>query len=241
MGLKLSTQTEMQQDCQAQLLSLGNLINSNVLKIEDIGNYIPGSVMIQDLSCMTNVYMNQTGCDILRHSSEELQLLGPEYFLKFFPEEETNVLKVELQNFAVENDVGQFYSFFQRVRADEESDYKWYFTNSRLITLAPINEGMKMMHIAVPVDQLSYVGKKLSNLVEDDILIRKNLPKFISLTKREKEVIRLIVEGKSSIEIANFLYLSIHTVNNHRKNIIHKLDINSLSQLIKFAVTFSII
>ncbi|HMI03711.1 MAG TPA: helix-turn-helix transcriptional regulator [Pedobacter sp.] len=231
----------MEHSCQAQLLSLGNSIHQHSLRIEDIGDYIPGSVMVQDLSSMTNTYMNQTGCDILKHSTEELALLGPAYFSTFFPAEEINILKSELQHFAMESDTGKIHSFFQRVRPDAQSEYKWYFTTSRLYPSDEFGEGLKMMHIAVPADTLSYAGRRLSNLVQDDALIRKNLHKFILLTLREKEVIRLIVEGKSSVEIANGLFLSIHTVNNHRKNIIHKLEVTSLSQLIKFAVAFGII
>jgi len=241
MGLKALTQSELEHSCQAQLLSIGNSIHNNILRIEDIGDYIPGSVMVQDLSRMTNTYMNQNGCDILRHSSEELELLGPDYFSKFFPAEEISILKSELQHFAMENDTGKIHSFFQRVRPDEDSEYKWYFTTSRLYPSSDPSEGLRMMHIAVPADTLSYAGRKLSNLVRDDVLIRKNLHKFVLLTIREKEVIRLIVEGKSSFEIANCLFLSIHTVNNHRKNIIHKLEVTCLSQLIKFAVAFAII
>ena len=241
MEIKSLNQLELEHSCQAQLLSLGNHIHQHTLRIEDIGDYIPGSVMVQDLSRMTNTYMNQTGCDILQHSSEELELLGPAYFSKFFPPEEINILKSELQHFAMEGDPGKIHSFFQRVRSDEQSDYKWYFTTSRLYPSDDVSEGLKMMHIAIPADTLSYSGRKLSNLVQDDALIRKNLHKFVLLSIREKEVIRLIVEGKSSAEIADCLFLSIHTVNNHRKNIIHKLDVTSLSQLIKFAVAFAII
>lgn len=241
MGSNYLTQLELVQGRQAQLLSLGNNIRQRTLKIEEIGDYIPGSVMVQDLGTMTNTYMNQTGCDILKHSSEELEQLGPAYFSKFFPAEEISILKSELQHFAMENDPGKIHSFFQRVRPDEESEYKWYFTTSRLYPSDDVAEGLKMMHIAVPADTLSYAGRKLSNLVQDDALIRKNLHKFVLLSVREKEVIRLIVEGKSSVEIANCLFLSIHTVNNHRKNILHKLEVTSLSQLIKFAVAFGII
>lgn len=241
MGIRSFTPSKLQESCQSQLLSLGNSLLKNTLTIEDIGDYIPGSVMVQDLSSMTNTYMNQNGCDILKHSSEELKLLGPAYFDRFFPLEEINVLKGELQNFVMENDTSKIHSFFQRVRSGAESDYKWYFTTSRLYPSAHENNAFMMMHIAVPANMLSYVGRKLNNLVEDNTIIRNNMNKFLLLTTREKEIIQFIVQGNSSSEIADFLFLSIHTINNHRKNIIHKLEINSLSQLIKFAVAFDII
>ena len=241
MESKFNAQRTLQQEYQTKILSIGNYLQNQILKIEDIGDYIPGSVMVQNLNAMTNSYMNQCGCDILEHSSEELESLGPEYFSRFFPVEEMNILRHQLMNFALENDPGKIHSFFQRVRTDIESEFKWYFTTSRMYPSTSLEEGLQMMHISVPADSLSYVGRKLDNLVKDDLIVRNNLHKFILLSKREKEIIRLIVEGKRSAEISDCLFISIHTVNNHRKNILQKLEINSLSKLIRFAVAFSII
>lgn len=109
MRIESRNQLELEHDCRVRLLSLGNRIHQRTLKIEDIGDYIPGSVMVQDLTTMTNTYMNQTGCDILKHSSEELELLGPAYFSKFFPAEEISILKPELQHFAMEGDHGKIH------------------------------------------------------------------------------------------------------------------------------------
>jgi DNA-binding NarL/FixJ family response regulator len=57
-----------------------------------------------------------------------------------------------------------------------------------------------------------------------------------SLTPRENEVLNLVVQGKSTVEIADALHLSIHTVNTHRKNILKKLRLKSPAQLIAFAL-----
>jgi DNA-binding NarL/FixJ family response regulator len=56
------------------------------------------------------------------------------------------------------------------------------------------------------------------------------------LSGREREVLQLIAEGKSSPEIAKALHISIHTVDTHRRNIMEKLDVHNLAGLIKFAV-----
>jgi LuxR family transcriptional regulator len=241
MESKFNAQQTLQQEYQTKILTIGNHLQKQILRIEDIGDYIPGSVMVQNLNTMTNSYMNESGCNILKHSSEELESLGPEYFSRFFPVEEMSILKHQLMQIALENDPSKIHSFFQRVRPNIESEFKWYFTTSRMYPSTSPEDGLKMMHISVPADSLSYVGRKLDNLVEDNLIVRNNLHRFILLSRREKEIIKLIVEGKSSAEISNYLFISIHTVNNHRKNILHKLDINSLSKLIRFAVAFSII
>jgi len=56
------------------------------------------------------------------------------------------------------------------------------------------------------------------------------------LTMREREVLKLVGEGKTSKEIARMLFISPYTVNNHRKNIKRKLNIRKNADLIKYAI-----
>lgn len=56
------------------------------------------------------------------------------------------------------------------------------------------------------------------------------------LTPRERQVLKLIAEGKTSKEIAKLLFISIHTVNNHRKNIKKKLQILKNADIVKYAI-----
>lgn len=63
----------------------------------------------------------------------------------------------------------------------------------------------------------------------------------INLTPREVEIIQLIAEGKSTAEIAELLYLSPHTINSHRKNILRKMQIKSPAELIVKALDMGIV
>ena len=56
------------------------------------------------------------------------------------------------------------------------------------------------------------------------------------LTIREKEVLKLIAEEKSSREIANLLFISVRTVGHHRASIMRKLHINKIAGLVKYAI-----
>ncbi|WP_426671114.1 response regulator transcription factor [Mucilaginibacter sp. McL0603] len=227
--------------CQAGIFNLGNKLQQHKLSVEDIGDYIPGNVMVQDLSRMVNTYMNKSGCEILRHSKEELEELGPDYFNLFFPAKEIAVLKVELTKFIQLNDTSKVYSFFQRVRPNPDVDYKWYLTNSRLYPKLAKDTALKVMHVSVEVNQLSYVGKKLNYLCDQDEFVIKNYDKYALLSCREKEIIKLIVGGNHSYTISEMLFISLNTVNNHRKNILNKLKLKSLSELIKFAIAFNLL
>jgi DNA-binding NarL/FixJ family response regulator len=66
-------------------------------------------------------------------------------------------------------------------------------------------------------------------------------PKLPTLTSREREVIQLLAEGKSSKEVASLLNLSTKTAETHRSNIMRKLDIHSIRDLVVYAVKNDII
>lgn len=56
------------------------------------------------------------------------------------------------------------------------------------------------------------------------------------LTPREREVVQLLAEGKSSKEVAVVLNLSVKTAETHRTNVMRKLDIHSVADLVRYAV-----
>lgn len=58
----------------------------------------------------------------------------------------------------------------------------------------------------------------------------------VSLSDRELEIIKMIAEGYTNAQIAALLYISNHTVNTHRKNIMKKLGINNTAGLVMLAV-----
>jgi DNA-binding NarL/FixJ family response regulator len=57
-----------------------------------------------------------------------------------------------------------------------------------------------------------------------------------AITPREREIIQLVAEGKSSKEVAAALQLSVKTVEAHRANIMRKLRINSVTELVRYAI-----
>jgi len=87
----------------------------------------------------------------------------------------------------------------------------------------------------------TYISPYFSNKVVDDLVqIGKRDAKFIfemdPLTTREREVLKLVAEGKSSKEIASLLFISVFTVNNHRASIMEKLNLKKATDLVKYAI-----
>ena len=81
--------------------------------------------------------------------------------------------------------------------------------------------------------------KYLSNDINQEFLSVLKEPKGIEktqLSSREKEVLQLIAEGRSSKEIGEILFLSPKTVDVHRNNIMKKLDLFTIPELTKYAI-----
>jgi DNA-binding NarL/FixJ family response regulator len=67
------------------------------------------------------------------------------------------------------------------------------------------------------------------------------VPELPKLTPREREVVQLIAEGKSSKEVASLLNLSTKTAETHRSNIMRKLGLHSIRDLVVYAIKNNII
>jgi len=68
-----------------------------------------------------------------------------------------------------------------------------------------------------------------------------DMPPGRNVTPREREIIQLLAEGKSNKEAASELNVSTRTIETHRANIMHKLGLNSLSDLVRYAIRNKIV
>jgi DNA-binding NarL/FixJ family response regulator len=84
-----------------------------------------------------------------------------------------------------------------------------------------------------------YLSPKVTSAVVDEYVRRLggDRPKAMSvLTNREREVLQLLAEGRTTKQIARRLHVSPKTVETHRRQVMQKLDLHSVAQLTKFAV-----
>ncbi len=82
----------------------------------------------------------------------------------------------------------------------------------------------------------------LSSLISEKYLPQAPSPSqnpsklFGSLTPRQREVLQLVAEGKSAKEIGSLLFISVKTVEFHKKHLMEELDVRSTAELIRYAV-----
>lgn len=85
-----------------------------------------------------------------------------------------------------------------------------------------------------------YLSQRIEETVIDDYVRRRKGASaespFERLTSREREILQLVVEGKSSAKIAEILFISRKTVETYRSRLMEKLEIRDLPSLVKFAI-----
>ncbi len=111
----------------------------------------------------------------------------------------------------------------------------------------PKSDGVADLTMAVEALQRRqfFLSSRVSDLVMDGFLLRQgpSLPvtKIPALSVREREVVQLVAEGKTSKQLAVILRMSQKTAETHRSNIMSKLKIHSISELVLYAVRNEIV
>ncbi len=84
-----------------------------------------------------------------------------------------------------------------------------------------------------------YLSPEITGVVIDDFLLGGSAEEVAAaspLSPREREVLQLIAEGWSTKQIASHLYVSIKTIETHRRQIMRKLDLHAIADLTKYAI-----
>ena len=93
--------------------------------------------------------------------------------------------------------------------------------------------------VRVVMDGKTYINPQVASLVVES-LVSQMTPSgpssFSMLTEREREVLQLIAEGKSTRQIASELSVSAKTVESHRRQVMGKLNIRNVAELTKYAI-----
>ena len=82
----------------------------------------------------------------------------------------------------------------------------------------------------------SYLYPSVAKVLIRDYLQKMDEEPYERLTNREREVLKLVTEGRTSRQIADLLCISIKTVLGHRTKVMEKLDIHNRAELVKYAI-----
>ncbi|WP_026935218.1 LuxR C-terminal-related transcriptional regulator [Christiangramia echinicola] len=99
-------------------------------------------------------------------------------------------------------------------------------------------EGNSIIKVKRPSSDITQTLLSFGHLIEENDFLKSNISNFSKLTKREKEIMVIFSKGLRQQEAADKLFISIETLRTHWKNIKKKLNIKSLTEVIKYVKAF---
>jgi len=216
-------------------------IKNKIAELEQIADKLPGVILVHQISDLSIVYMSPCGWQQLGTTLEEIVALGPAYYQRFFNQEDAQEYVPKMKALLERNNEEEWITMFQQVRIVGPADWTWHLTSVKIFMRDENNQPLLTIGIAIPIDPEHHITHKVARLLEENNFLRNNYQYFSRLSKREREILKLLALGKTSPEIASELFISTTTAETHRRNIRQKLNAESGYELSQYARAFNLI
>ena len=217
-------------------------IEEAIAEMASIAEKLPGVLIIHDMRDWSVVWMSKRGLQQLGITAEEVKALSAqEYYSRFFNSEDTKDYVPKVFELIERNNDEETVTYFQQVKFLKDDDWHWHMSSTRIFMRDMEGKPMLIITMSFPIDPKHHLSTKAGRLLDENNFLRKNFKLFSQLSKREKEVLQLLALGKSASDTAADLFISLNTVETHRKNIKQKLNTNSYYELCQYARVFDLI
>lgn len=225
--------------CKSKIIAdVHSLISGHV----NTFNQIPGVVIIHETVNWTVVYMNERGLKQLGLSLEEVcSMTNTDYYSRYFNEKDAKDYVQKIAAFMHANNREDTLSYYQQLKFPDVDNWVWHLSSTKIFLRNHSGEPVLSLTISIPIDAMHHMAAKAERLLKENDFLRNNYASFSKLSKREKTILREIALGRSSIEIADKLYIATTTVDTHRRNIRNKLHAKSHFEISQYARAFDLI
>lgn len=212
-------------------IKANNEILDQLKFLKEIISKLNVAIYIHDLKKLRHTWTNNNYSKIIGYSDFEMAQMGPEWAENNYHPNDRHIMHERI-NFYKQNK-GEVFSGIYRIK-HKEGHWVWVYSSSIVFKRDEKGIPEQLLGMCIDFSDNFKTMKQFKELYQENQHLKNDL--LISrLTKREKEVITLIAEGKTSQQIAEQLNISIHTANNHRKNILKKLNLSNIAELAHFA------
>ena len=209
--------------------------------IDDISKYLPSIIIIHNITTGGIIYMSDLGLKELQISLDDIIKLGDKYASQFLKLDNMANYFPQILEVLKTNNFDETFTYFQQVRANNVQDWHWYLSTTKILMFDENDKAYLSITTSKPINNLFNYSFKFDKILEEKGNIEANMILFNQLTKREKQILILITDGKTTIEMAKLLHISSSTIEQHRKNIRKKLQIKNLAHLLKCTQSFDMI
>ncbi len=200
--------------------------------LERVINEVPANIYLSHLE--SRVYWcNKTNEETLGYTLAEIEEMGGiEYFKKVVHPEDQTVPENSIRHY--HNFSGPEFGGLFRAKSKNDTNYKWFMGWAKAFNKDPQNQVKDLLCVDVDMSHQMNTEHQLIEALKEN-LKAKNKLLLKSLSKREVQILHLICQGARTKEIADTLFLSIHTINTHRRNIQKKLGTTNIADLVTLA------
>lgn len=202
-------------------------------KFLEVSDYLPFAIHESEKSNLNHIYQNKKLLKSFEGFEKEIEVNSIAFFSKISDPQFFKIALEKISSYELANDDKSICTYFQRLPF--QGKMSWVLTHKSFC------EKNTFMTLAQPLRDLGSSGKLLRDILGDTCLSRNGWELFKTLTKREKQLMRLLCIGMTSRQISDRLYISKLTVDTHRKHLFKKLEINSFAQLFTLAQGFKLL
>lgn len=207
-----------------------DLINQ-IRFLKNIVSNLNIAIFIHDLKFQSHIWTNNNYYKIIGYTDEEVKTFGTDWTRKNYHSEDVHIIKERYDYF--KQNKGETFSGVYRVK-HKEGHWVWVYSNVAVYKRDEKGNPEQVVGICIDFSDNFKTMKQFKELYKENQQLRNQLS-IERLTKREKEIIKLIAQGSTSQEIANEINISPSTVDNHRKHMLKKLNLRNIADLTRFA------
>ncbi|WP_223649381.1 helix-turn-helix transcriptional regulator [Hymenobacter psoromatis] len=216
-------------------------IQQRIDQLAPAADFFPGPVFVHDLRTGGIAYMSQVGLTALGTTLPALRALGSGFQERYLPPRDAAEHGPRLAALLAPGSNHEQVSFLQQLRAGAGQEATWYLSTVRIFLRDEAGRPLLALTVACPLHPLSHVAPKVARLLDEHVFQRQKESLFAQLTRRERQILQLLAQGKNSVSIANELFISANTVITHRRNINAKLHPETQHELARFAYAFDLV
>lgn len=227
--------------------------------IQNIPKYAIGPYFwfIPDNSNMTIFQTSDNLHELTSYKKNEWKKYEPEFLSPIMHPEDwiyflggVNYMLGFLHNVPVAERKNYRFNIYARIK-NTKSEYRWMVIQFPKIIYNKEGRGLSSLIVVSDLSHFSIVNQPVMSMI-DTTNSRKPFYRAIvekeeiavnkaNITKREREILALMIKGKNSPEIAEMLFISYHTVENHKKNLRLKTESKTSAELIYYVLHHNIL
>ena len=217
-------------------------LRKRIDNLENVLEHIPASVYINqietigDMQSGRNIFINKYGRDIVGYSQEEITAMGPAFFEKILHPDDSVIAEESIKHLHSDGvePKSPIYRSVSRIR-NHAGNYHWCIGHTSVFKTRHDGTPLQFINVSLDISEFQHTILQLDDAMK--VLCRlKNRLLLELLSKREKEILSMIVKGMTDDEIGRKLFISTQTAHTHRHRILKKTNSANTAALVSFAV-----